>query len=132
MAGSRILVVYYSRSGTTRKIAEALSEALTCDLEEIVEDTSRSGLFGYMRSLVEARQKRPSMIVPAKREVSSYEEPPPTQSSVMLPCRLVPCRSVDQKPETLERRHFIRALYSCRRGLSTVLLADPPIVPHPH
>ena len=30
MAGSRILVVYYSRSGTTRKIAEAL----TCDLEE--------------------------------------------------------------------------------------------------
>jgi hypothetical protein len=84
MAGSRILVVYYSRSGTTRKIAEALSEALTCDLEEIVEDTSRSGLFGYMRSLVEARQKRPSMIVPAKREVSSYEEPPPTQSSVML------------------------------------------------
>ena len=84
MAGSRILVVYYSRSCTMRKIAEALSEALTCDLEEIVEDASRSGLFGYMRSLVEARQKRPSMIVPAKREVSSYEEPPPTQSSVML------------------------------------------------
>jgi flavodoxin len=47
MAGSRILVVYY-RSGTTRKIAEALSEALTCDPEEIVEDTSRSGFFGYM------------------------------------------------------------------------------------
>jgi hypothetical protein len=46
MAGSRILVVYYSRSGTTRKIAEALSEALTCDLDEIVEDTSRSGFFG--------------------------------------------------------------------------------------
>ena len=31
-----------------RKIAEALSEALTCDLDEIVEDTSRSGFFGYM------------------------------------------------------------------------------------
>jgi flavodoxin len=46
MEGSRILVVYYFQSGTTRKIAEALSEALTCDLEEIVEDTSRSGFFG--------------------------------------------------------------------------------------
>ena len=39
-------MVYYSRSGTTRKIVEALSEALICDLEEIVEDTSRSGFFG--------------------------------------------------------------------------------------
>ena len=46
MAGSRILVVYYSRSCTMRKIAEALSEALTCDLEEIVKAKSRSGFFG--------------------------------------------------------------------------------------
>ena len=49
MAGSRILVVYYFQSGTTRKIAEALSEALTCDLEEIVEDTSRSDLYAVER-----------------------------------------------------------------------------------
>jgi hypothetical protein len=65
MARPRILVVYYSRSGTTRKIAEAFSEALACDLEEIVEDKSRAGSFGYIRSLVEARQKRPSVIVPS-------------------------------------------------------------------
>jgi len=37
----------------TRKIAEALSEALACDLEEIVEDKSQAGSFGYIRSLVE-------------------------------------------------------------------------------
>jgi NAD(P)H-dependent FMN reductase len=73
MAGSRMLVVYYSRSGTTRKIAEALSEALTCDLEEIVETKSRAGIFGYMRSLVEARQKRPSVIAPAERDASAYD-----------------------------------------------------------
>jgi flavodoxin len=73
MAGPRILVVYYSRSGSTRKIAEALSAALTCDLEEIVENKSRAGFFGYMRSLVEARQKRPSVIEPAKRDPSSYD-----------------------------------------------------------
>ena len=29
-----------------RKIAEALSEALTCDLEEIAKAKSRSGFFG--------------------------------------------------------------------------------------
>lgn len=61
MARPKILLVYYSRSGIT-KIAEALCEALTCEREEIVEDGSRAGFFGYMRSLVEARQKRPSVI----------------------------------------------------------------------
>ena len=73
MARPKILVVYYSRSGITHKIAEALCEALTCEREEIVEDGSRAGLFGYMRSLVEARQKRPSVIAAAKRDPSSYD-----------------------------------------------------------
>ena len=66
-------MVYYFRSGTTRKIAEAVSEALTCDREEIVEAKSRAGFFGYIRSLVEARQKRPSVIAPAKLDASSYD-----------------------------------------------------------
>ena len=73
MGRPKILVVYYSRSGITHKIAEALCEALTCDGEEIVEDGSRAGFFGYMRSLVEARQKRPSVIAAAKRDPSSYD-----------------------------------------------------------
>ena len=72
MARPKILVVYYSRSGITHKIAEALCEALTCEREEIVEDGSRAGFFGYMRSLVEARQKRPSVIAAANRDPSSY------------------------------------------------------------
>ena len=54
MANLRTLVVYYSRSGTTRKIAEALSEALNANIEEIVEANDRAGFFGYVRSLVEA------------------------------------------------------------------------------
>jgi flavodoxin len=37
MGAPKLLVVFYSRSGTTRRIAKALSEALKCDLEEITE-----------------------------------------------------------------------------------------------
>ena len=37
MGASKTLVVFYLRSGTTRRIALALSEALKCDLEEITE-----------------------------------------------------------------------------------------------
>jgi flavodoxin len=32
MSASKILVVFYSRSGTTRTVAQALAEALKCDL----------------------------------------------------------------------------------------------------
>lgn len=73
MSASKILVVFYSRSGTTRRIAKALSEALKCDLEEITEPEPRTGLLGYIRSLLEATGKRPSTILPKKHEVSSYD-----------------------------------------------------------
>jgi flavodoxin len=103
MAGPRILVVYYSRSGTTRKIAEAVSEALNCDLDEIVEAKSRAGFFGYMRSLVEARQKRPSVIAPAKRDASSYDlvviGTPVWGWSVSSPVRAYLMANRDQLPE---------------------------------
>ena len=72
MGASKTLVVFYSRSGTTRRIAEALSKALECDLEEIVEPKPRTGFLGYIRSLLEASRKRPSKILPKKHEVSSY------------------------------------------------------------
>jgi len=70
---SKILVVYYSRSGTTRKIAESLSQALDCDMDEIVEPNNRRGFFGYVRSLAEAVQKRRSTILPGKSNPSSYD-----------------------------------------------------------
>jgi flavodoxin len=73
MAAPRVLIAYFSRSGTTRKIADRLAAALKCDVEEINEPRSRAGLVGYLRSLMEARQKRPSLIAPAKRDVSSYD-----------------------------------------------------------
>ena len=73
MSASRTLVVFYSRSGTTRRIAQALSGALKCDLEEITEPRPRTGFLGYLRSLLEARRKLPSIIAPKKRDVSSYD-----------------------------------------------------------
>lgn len=73
MANTRILVVYYSRSGTTREVARALSAALQCDTEEIVETRDRGGAFGYLRSLIEARRRRAAATVqPTKQDPSVY------------------------------------------------------------
>lgn len=68
MGHPKILVVYYSRSGTTRKVAEALSAELHCDRKEIVEETSRSGILGYLQSVIEARRQVPSRMVVANSD----------------------------------------------------------------
>jgi len=70
---ARTLVVYYSRTGTTRLAAEAIAKALGADLEAIVDRTPRLGLVGYLRCALEAGTKRlPSIERPA-REPGDYE-----------------------------------------------------------
>lgn len=44
------LVVYYSRTGTTKKISEEIAKALGADLDEIVDLKSRKGIIGWLRS----------------------------------------------------------------------------------
>ncbi len=54
---SRILVVCYSRGGTTLRVAEHVAEALGAELERIEEGTARTGLGGWARSALEAAAK---------------------------------------------------------------------------
>ncbi len=53
----RILLVHYSRSGTTSRVAAHIAKELGADLERIEESAQRSGVGGYMRSAVEALAK---------------------------------------------------------------------------
>jgi hypothetical protein len=73
MPEPKILVIFYSRSGTTRRIATALSAMLGSSIEEIVEGRSRDGFFGYFRSVIEARRKQLPNILPAKNDPSSFD-----------------------------------------------------------
>jgi flavodoxin len=73
MAQSRTLVVYFSRSGTTRKVAEAIAKELSGEIEEIIDRTSRQGLLGYWRSLLEAQRGAPAGIVDGQKAPSSYD-----------------------------------------------------------
>jgi flavodoxin len=54
MERRNVLVVYFSRSGHTRVLAEGIARALDADLEEIRDRTDRTGLLGWLRSGVEA------------------------------------------------------------------------------
>ncbi|WP_168790218.1 flavodoxin family protein [Paraburkholderia aromaticivorans] len=73
MSDARILVVFFSRTGTTRVLASTLARMLSADLEEICDCTERRGAMGYMRCLVDSWRKRPTEIVPAGLDTSQYD-----------------------------------------------------------
>ncbi len=51
---ARVLIAYYSRTGTTKRVATELAQLLHADVAEIRSVTNRGGLLGYARSAVEA------------------------------------------------------------------------------
>ncbi len=70
---SHILVVYYSLSGNTQKVAEAIASACDADIEVIADVKSRSGALGYLRSIREALTKRLVDIQPVNKDPSQYD-----------------------------------------------------------
>ncbi len=54
MERRNVLIVYFSRSGHTRVLAEGIARALGADLEEIRDRTDRAGIVGWLRSGLEA------------------------------------------------------------------------------
>ena len=67
------LVVYFSRSGYTRRIAEEIARRLPADLNPILERHDRSGWFGYLRSGFEAYKHRTPPILPAVKDAAAYD-----------------------------------------------------------
>jgi len=69
----RILVVFYSRTGNTRRAARAIARATDADVEEIEDRASRRGLLGYLKSAYEAlKQGQPTIVLP-RRDPSAYD-----------------------------------------------------------
>lgn len=69
----KILVVFYSRSGFTRKIAENIAAACEADIEEIRDIRPRKGLFGYFRSGYEASKMRLAEIEQTMANPENYD-----------------------------------------------------------
>jgi flavodoxin len=53
----KTLIVYFSRSGRTRRVAKEIGERLTSDMEEIMESKSRIGGIGWLKSGMESTRK---------------------------------------------------------------------------
>ena len=67
------LVVYYSRTGNTRKIAEKISSTLDCEIEEIFDTKKRNGPIGYMGAAKDAKTKKLTKLKDIKNDPAAYD-----------------------------------------------------------
>lgn len=69
----KVLVVYYSRTGTTKKLAQKLSVELGADIEEIIDRKNRSGLIGWLFGGRDGMRRIPTDIDPIKNNPENYD-----------------------------------------------------------
>ena len=69
----KTLVVYFSRDGHTRTVAQEIATALDADIEEIREFKSRKGILGWVTAIVDIMRKNPIHIKPTSIDPTIYD-----------------------------------------------------------
>lgn len=69
----KTLVVFYSRTGTTKKIGENIAEILRCDSEEIFDTKNRIGVVGYMQAGKDAMFKKLTKLKTIQKNPHLYD-----------------------------------------------------------
>ena len=67
----KCIVMYYSRSGNTKVVANALAKELGCDIEEIVDDKKRTGVIGSAGAYLSRSKK--TTIKEIKANLDEYD-----------------------------------------------------------
>lgn len=69
----KILIVFYSRTGNTRKVANDITSALSADIEEIKDKNQRKGIIGWLHAGRDAMKKQTAQIEPLQKDPSAYD-----------------------------------------------------------
>ncbi len=69
----KTLIVYYSRTGTTKRVALKLAGELKADIEELVDKNKRAGAIGYLISGRDAMQRKLAVIEPLRYNPAEYD-----------------------------------------------------------
>ena len=67
------LVVFYLRTGTTKKVGEALADLLQCDSEELIDTKKRAGPLGFLRSGRDAARNKLTVLKPLIHDPALYD-----------------------------------------------------------
>ncbi len=69
----KILVIFYSRTGTTKKVGENIANILKCDSEEIFDTKDRMGVMGYMQAGKDAMLKKLTKLKKIQKTSGLYD-----------------------------------------------------------
>lgn len=69
----KALVVYYSRSGNTREVAQSIAQEIPGDIEEIHDTQKRSGIIGWIKSGYQANRGKLTTLKPLEKDPSEYD-----------------------------------------------------------
>lgn len=72
-SAKKILVVYYSRTGNTKVVAEEIASMLNADVEQIVDMKDRSGKLGAIGAGKDATFKNETEILTTKKNPADYD-----------------------------------------------------------
>lgn len=73
MDTKRVLVVYYSRTGFTKKAVLDAAKYFNCDIESLIDKTSRKGFWGYIKAAFCAVTKKDTNLEDIKYSPKNYE-----------------------------------------------------------
>ena len=58
----KTLIAFYSRSGTTKRVAQEVAKALNADIDELIDKKSRKGILGFLRAGYDATRGKTTEI----------------------------------------------------------------------
>jgi flavodoxin len=67
------LVVYYTRTGNARFVAETIAAEIGADVEEVIDLKKRTGALAYLSGGSDARRGKETEIAPTKKVPSDYD-----------------------------------------------------------
>ncbi len=67
------LVVFYSRTGNTRKVGDEIARELHCDSEELADTVDRSDPIGWLKSGREGMSKALTKLKPIGKDPAGYD-----------------------------------------------------------
>jgi len=71
--GKKMLVVYYSLSGNTERVAQDLAKRLGADLEKLGDLKNRRGPLGYLRAVIDSIRERPAELADIGKHARDYD-----------------------------------------------------------
>jgi len=69
----KVLIVYFSRTGNTRRVSRDLQALLDCDIEGLEESRGRGGPLGWLRSGYEAIREKEPEIEEVEAKLGDYD-----------------------------------------------------------